>query len=279
MHHLLSSELLQSQESVSQVCDRPCPFCQREYERPIDLQQHVAGHLESIALLSLPNLDDIDENSEAGQANSNSANRNYAESRAGDFDRKEPLVFLEHDLSGDMHSSTEPRKELVSRKLEVESISFDSMNEFSVEAHQGYSSDLAEEWLSRLPIELGEDGGSLSVTPSQPLSDVDLSPRIRKLLDTLDRLHSEWEYRDFSYFIAELYNPLQERLQQMIKRSSLRRLSQTQISPTLAILRDCEEILMDMDDILLKHGSMRERVDIIRSRLSSIFSKLGLLDA
>lgn len=80
MDQLLSPELLQSQESISQVCDRPCPFCQREYERPIDLQQHIAGHLESTALLSLPNLDSVEEKSEAGQVNSNSANRNYAES-------------------------------------------------------------------------------------------------------------------------------------------------------------------------------------------------------
>ena len=96
MHHLLSPELLQSQESVSQVCDRPCPFCQREYERPIDLQHHVAGHLESTALLSLPNLDNVEEGSKAGQVNSNSANRNYADSRADDFDRMEPLHFSEN---------------------------------------------------------------------------------------------------------------------------------------------------------------------------------------
>ena len=84
IHQQLSSELVKSQESVSQVCDRPCPFCRFEIERSIDLQQHIAGHLESIALLALPHMDDTDENSEAGNANSNSTNRNYAESKAGD---------------------------------------------------------------------------------------------------------------------------------------------------------------------------------------------------
>ena len=42
------------------------------------MQPHLAGHLEMIALLSLPNLDDIDNSSEAGKVESNEANRNYA---------------------------------------------------------------------------------------------------------------------------------------------------------------------------------------------------------
>ena len=113
MHQMLSSELLNSQESVSQVCDRPCPFCQRGYERTIELQQHLAGHLESIALLSLPNLDNVDESSEAGHVNSNSANCNYAESKADDFDATEPPVFRENDHSEHILSPTETEKEYI----------------------------------------------------------------------------------------------------------------------------------------------------------------------
>ena len=166
MHQLLSTELLNNQESVSQVCDRPCPFCQREFERSVDLQQHITGHLESTALLSLPNLDAIDENTEAGQINSNSANRNHADSRAGDFDRAEPLDFLENDHSGNSPAMTEIYNELFGLKLRVESISFDSMNEVNVEARQAYSSGLAEEWLSRQPRELDKEGVALGTSIS-----------------------------------------------------------------------------------------------------------------
>ena len=294
MHHLLSSELLQSQESVSQVCDRLCPFCQREYERPIDLQHHVAGHLESTTLLSLPNLDNIDEDSEAGQANSNSANRNYAESRAGDFDSKEPLGFLENDLSGDIPSVTEMKKELFRRKLKVESVPFDSMNELSVEARQEYSSDLAGEWLSRLPIELGEEGELLSEARSEPLSKKDSSPRTHQLLNSLNQLHSyvheKCEDGDIIDFYDELYS-LQEVLHMTRERSILNNLSQTQMPKTVAALRYCEDVLTDVDKIASKYGSpemkfrrtrekaAQKEIDTIRSRLLTTSSTLGVLNA
>lgn len=157
MDQLLSSELLESRESVSQVCDRPCPFCHREFERPFDLQQHVAGHLEIIALLSLPNLDEANNGSEAGTANSNSANRHFAESRADDFDNTEPLVFPEKDRSENHPVATETEQERFKTKLRDESISFESMNEINIEARQAYSSELVGRWFHHLPRDLGED--------------------------------------------------------------------------------------------------------------------------
>ena len=157
MDQLLSSELLESRESVSQVCDRPCPFCHRKFERPVDLQQHVAGHLEIIALLSLPNLDDANNSSEAGTANSNSANRHLAESRADDFDNTEPLAFPEKDRSDYHPVATETEQERFKTKLRDESISFESMNEINVEARQAYSSELVGRWLHHLPRDSGED--------------------------------------------------------------------------------------------------------------------------
>ena len=294
MHHLLSSELLQSQESVSQVCDRPCPFCQREYERPIDLQQHIAVHLESTALLSLPNLDSNKEASEAGQVNSNSANRNYAESRADDFDRMEPLILLENDHPGDIPKMTETNKELFRHKLEVESVPFDSMNEANVEARQAYSSGLAGEWLSRLSTDLGEDNELLSETRSQPLSKRDSSPRVRQLLSSLNWLysdvHEKCEDGDFLDFYTELRS-LQEKLHVTRESSSLQRLSQTQMSKIFAILSYYEDILTDMDKMIFEYESAemksrrtRKRVvqtntETIRSRLSSVTSKLSVLNA
>lgn len=150
MDQLLSSELLKSQESVSQVCDRPCPFCQCQFERSIDMQQHTAGHLEMIAMLSLPNLDNVDNSSEAGNTNSNSANRNYAESKAGDFDQTEPLAFSENSPSGSTAIVTEIGTELFKTKLAAESISFASINESNAESRRAYSSLLVGGWMSHL---------------------------------------------------------------------------------------------------------------------------------
>ena len=293
MHHLLSSELLQSQEFVSQLCDRPCPFCQREYGRPIDLQQHIAGHLESTALLSLPNPDNIEEKSDAGQVNSNSANRDYAESRAEDFDRMEPLVFPENDHPGDIPKMTETNKELFRRKLEVESVLFDSMHGFNTEARQAYSSGLTEEWLSSLSTEVYEEGELRSETRSEPLSQRDSSPRIRQLLSSLNQLcskiHEMCEDRDFLDFYTELRS-LEEGLHVMKECSSLQRLSQTQMSKIYAILRYCEDIFTDTDEIKFKYESpdmksrrtrkraAQKKTDTIRSRLLSISSELGLLN-
>ena len=157
MVQLLSTELITSQESVSQVCDRPCPFCQREFERRNDLQQHIAGHLEMIALLSLPNLDDIKDVPEAGEANSNSANPHLAESNADDFDDTEPLVFLENERAEKNPVVTDAERELFKIKLKNESFSFESVHEVSVEARQAYSNVIVGEWLYHLPRELGKD--------------------------------------------------------------------------------------------------------------------------
>ena len=294
MHYLLSSELLQFQESVSQVCDRPCPFCQREYERPIDLQHHVAGHLESTALLSLPNLDNIDEISEAGQPNSNSANRNYAESRAGDFDFKEPLAFLENDLSGDITSVTETKKELFRRKLEVESIPFDSMNEFSVEARQGYSSDLAGEWLSRLPIDLVEDGELPIKSHSKSSSNLEFASEFVELSGLLWKVLSVVSKKCESGTLPDLSPELrflQEKLQRPVEAASSQSLSDWQKSKISAIKCDCENLLTDIDKITFRYrhlettssstrtmAAWRTEVDRIRSWLTSISSKLSVLN-
>ena len=295
MHHLLSSELLQSQESVSQVCDRPCPFCQREYERPLDLQNHVAGHLESTALLSLPNLDKIDENSEAGQANSNSANRNYAESRADDFNRMEPLVFSENDLSGDIPRMTEKSKELFRRKLEVESVSFVTMNEFSVEARQGYSSDLAGEWLFRLPIELGEEGGSPSTSRLESLSNMNTASELTRLSNIIGQVcsdvHKKCESRTFLELSTELRS-LQEELQRLKEAAaSLQNLSEWQRRQISAMRSDCENILIFMNTITIRYRNpimtsgiprtkvAQKEVDLIRFRLASFSLRLSVLNA
>lgn len=114
------------------------------------MQQHTAGHLEMIAMLSLPNLDNVDNSSEAGNTNSNSANRNYAESKAGDFDQTEPLAFSENSPSGSTALVTEIGTELFKTKLAAESISFASINESNAESRRAYSSLLVGGWMSHL---------------------------------------------------------------------------------------------------------------------------------
>ena len=145
---MLSSELLKSQESVSQECDRPCPFCQRDFERPHDMQRHLAGHLEIIALLSLPNLDDIDNHSEAGKVESNEANRNYVESKADDFDRTVPPVFCENGQSGGTPPATKTYPELFEIILKTGNYIFESRSEATIEAHEVYLKETVDKWLS-----------------------------------------------------------------------------------------------------------------------------------
>ena len=203
VHQLLSSELLKSPETVSQVCDRPCPFCRRQFERPVDLQQHIAGHLEMIAMLSLPILDNINDNSEAGNTNSNSANHDCADSKAGDFDHTEPVAFSENDPLGSTALVTEIAKELFKTELTAESISFASMNQVNVETRQAYSGELVRGWFSNLPCELKQDGGSrssdqeeqskpcISVLSTLGESAQDISAILNNFLDPLDDQSAE----------------------------------------------------------------------------------------
>ena len=275
MHYLLSSELLQSQESVSQVCDRPCPFCQREYERPIDLQHHVAGHLEATALLSLPNLDNVEEGSEAGQVNSNSANRNYAESRVDDFDRMEPLVFSENDHSGDIPKMTSTSKELFRRKLEVESVPFDSMNEVNVEARQAYSSDLAGEWLSRLPIELGEEGELPSKSRSESLS-LNFTSELIAILKYLSQVYSDVESGTFPDISLELRSA-RKKLQRLVEAAgSLQYLSDWQRSKIENLLEDTNKLSITYKDPKMTSGINRTSV-AAKLEISSIQLNLELI--
>ena len=147
-HQLLSSELLSASESISRSCDRPCPFCKRDFEQPSEMQQHVAGHLESVALLSLPRPDEDDAGSQGDKMASNSANRNYAESRTGDFDEMEPLMFPENDGEAQRTlRSTEAERQSFKEKLAAEDTLFYKPDESLAEAKATYSKDIVVEWL------------------------------------------------------------------------------------------------------------------------------------
>ena len=290
MHQLLSSEVLNSQESVSQVCDRPCPFCLREFERPIDLQQHVARHLESTALLSLPNLDDNDGSSEERQVNSNTANRKYAESRAGDFDPMEPLLFLD-DHSGDISVGTEIDKELFELKLKAESVSFESMNESNAEVRQAYSSELAKGWLSCLPHELDHGNG---IYPPSPKPSFKMTTSVVEVSEERDlhfppensSLRMSWDFQiagdftavgqlcwkvyarcksspgrftELSSDVAALHNTIKE-TEELLPRRHLTTVQRTKV---ITYRKDCEFVLKDLNGLLTKYESLGSNVQRI----------------
>ena len=141
---LLSSELLRAQESVSRALDRPCPICHREYEDTFEMQQHLASHLEAVALLSVPNLDEDKKSTK----DSNSANSNHAESKAGDFDTTEQLFFPENEGPDNLwYYSSEAEKRAFRTKLGIMNQSFNKASSESIIARSRYCEDLVRYWL------------------------------------------------------------------------------------------------------------------------------------
>ena len=139
---LLSPELLTAQKSVSRSLDRPCPFCHRDYEDTFEMQQHVASHLEAVALLFVPNLD---EDRKSAKGISNSANSNHAESRAGDFDSTEQLFFPENKASANLRSSSGAEKRAFRTKLGIIKQSFNKASSESVVARNSHCEDLVRD--------------------------------------------------------------------------------------------------------------------------------------
>ena len=74
---------LQASESISNLADRPCPICKMPLESSKTLQNHIALHLERLALFALPR--SAGGESMAGEAESNHANFESDESRDEDF--------------------------------------------------------------------------------------------------------------------------------------------------------------------------------------------------
>ena len=105
---LLSPESISARERTLRQVNRPCPICRLEFttEKPLALQRHLAGHLEHIALLSLPkdaraDEEELEKNMPAEERDSiaRRRDRGRAESVAEDFpeDQDDPLSFLEDE--------------------------------------------------------------------------------------------------------------------------------------------------------------------------------------
>ena len=82
----------------------------------------VASYLEAMARLSVQNLD---EEKESGEGDSISANKNRAESKAGEFDFTEVLVFPENEGPDELRSSTEAERREFNMKLGILNQSYD----------------------------------------------------------------------------------------------------------------------------------------------------------
>ena len=145
---LLSSELLTAQESVSRALDRPCSFCHLEYEDTFEMQQHVASHLEAVALLSVPTLD---EDKETAKGNSNSASSNHAESKAGDFDFTKKLFLPDNEGPDELQSSSEAEKQAFRTKLRILCQSFhNASSEFAISSSRDCE-QAVRDWLDGVP--------------------------------------------------------------------------------------------------------------------------------
>ena len=75
--------------TVSSSQDRPCPFCLYVPERgdTMQMQIHIASHLQRVALFALPNSTGLEDGSDAGHGSSKSANAEVQETRANDLEQ------------------------------------------------------------------------------------------------------------------------------------------------------------------------------------------------
>lgn len=106
---LLLPEMIDARESTHKVANRECPFCLQAggaLDQASAMQAHIARHLETVALLSLPP-EKTDSRSSTASTSSQShvaarRDRRTALSTAGDFPEmgEEPPTFHENEIDG-----------------------------------------------------------------------------------------------------------------------------------------------------------------------------------
>ena len=238
---LLSSELLAAQESVSCALDRPCPFCLQDSEDVFEMQRHIAGHLEAVALLSIPNLDD---DNKSAKGNSNSANSNHAESKAGDFDYTEALIFPENEGPAHLRPSSGAEKRAFRTKLGIMTQSFNEASSESVTANTRQYEDLVGDWL---------DG-------------VRAGTRISPMLDHTND-------------VIDTYKQLAQALRVIsiedVPNEQLLRLSQAVLSSLPAYYRDPRSPNPSNRDLNMLYRLLDYNYDIIEGRLGSLSQALS----
>ena len=94
---LLSDGVLETQRFLTEQPSRSCPFCDVDLEGVEEMYDHIGGHLETVAMLAIPTLDDRDLQSSPDAASSEAAGRDVDGSRKNDFERALPVLFPEND--------------------------------------------------------------------------------------------------------------------------------------------------------------------------------------
>ena len=94
---LLSDGVLETQRFLTERPSRSCPFCDVDLEGVEEMYDHIGGHLETVAMLAIPTLDDRDLQSSQDAASSEAAGRDVDGSRKNDFEKALPVLFPEND--------------------------------------------------------------------------------------------------------------------------------------------------------------------------------------
>ncbi|KAI4095891.1 MAG: hypothetical protein LQ339_007129 [Xanthoria mediterranea] len=94
---LLSDGVLETQRFLTEQPSRSCPFCDVDLEGVEEMYDHIGGHLETVAMLAIPTLDDRDLQSNPDAASSEAAGRDVDGSRKNDFEEALPVLFPEND--------------------------------------------------------------------------------------------------------------------------------------------------------------------------------------
>ena len=94
---LLSDGVLETQRFLTEQPSRSCPFCDVNLEGVEEMYDHIGGHLETVAMLAIPTLDDLDLQSNLDAASSEAAGRDVDGSRKNDFETALPVLFPEND--------------------------------------------------------------------------------------------------------------------------------------------------------------------------------------
>ena len=93
----LSDGVLETQRFLTEQPSRSCPFCDVDLEGVEEMYDHTGGHLETVAMLAIPTLDDRDLQSSPDAASSEAAGRDVDGSRKNDFEKALPVLFPEND--------------------------------------------------------------------------------------------------------------------------------------------------------------------------------------
>jgi hypothetical protein len=123
--NLQSGGLIHAGESTSGSVERPCPFCKTVSPTAMSMQNHVALHLERIALFALPRSSVLEEDSDDERSWSGNANGEVEGSRT---DEHETASELSNDSVAGLGTEGSPHRPLTADALissDVEARVFD----------------------------------------------------------------------------------------------------------------------------------------------------------